>query len=44
MFLNNKYTKVYYQIIDRALARPYKKEKNDGYQKHHLIPKRYYCA
>ena len=39
MFLDNKYTKVYYQIIDRALTRPYKKVKNDGYQKHHIIPK-----
>jgi hypothetical protein len=39
MFLDNKYTKVYYQIINRALSRPYKKVKNDGYQKHHIIPK-----
>ena len=39
MFLDNKYAKVYYQIINRALARPYKKVKNDGYQKHHIIPK-----
>lgn len=39
MFLDNKYTKVYYQIINRALTKPYKKVKNDGYQKHHIIPK-----
>ncbi len=39
MFLDNKYTKVYYQIINRALTRTYKKVKNDGYQKHHIIPK-----
>lgn len=39
MFLDNKYTKVYYQIINRASIRLYKKVKNDGYQKHHIIPK-----
>ena len=39
MFLDNKYTKVYYQIINRALSRTYKKVKNDGYQTHHIIPK-----
>jgi len=39
MFLDNRYTKVYYQIINRALTRPYKKVKNDGYQKHHIVPK-----
>lgn len=39
MFLDNKYTTVYYQIINRALARPYKKVKNDGYQKHHIVPR-----
>jgi len=39
MFLDNKYTKVYYQIIYRALTRLYKKMQNDGYQKHHIVPK-----
>jgi len=39
MFLENKYTKIYYQIINRALLRAYKKIKNDGYQTHHIIPK-----
>lgn len=39
MFLDNRYTKVYYQIINRALARQYIKVKNDGYQTHHIIPK-----
>jgi hypothetical protein len=39
MFLDNRYTKVYYQIINRALARPHIKVKNDGYQTHHIIPK-----
>lgn len=39
MFLDNKYTKIYYLIINRALDRSYKKVKNDGFQKHHIIPK-----
>jgi len=39
MFLDNNYTKIYYRIIHRATERIYKKEKNDGYQKHHIIPK-----
>ncbi len=35
MFLDNKYTKIYYQIIDRAKTRTL-----DGYkEKHHIIPK-----
>lgn len=39
MFLDNKYTNIYYQIISRAQARLYKKSKSDGYQRHHIIPK-----
>lgn len=39
MFLDNRYTKVYYRIINQALSRTYKKVKDDGYQKHHIIPK-----
>ena len=35
-FLNNKYTKIYYKIIERALNR----ENISGYfEKHHIIPK-----
>lgn len=35
MFLDNKYTKLYYIIINHALQHPY-----DGYvEKHHIIPK-----
>lgn len=35
MFLDNKYTKIYYQIVDRAKSRTL-----DGYkEKHHIIPK-----
>lgn len=39
MFLDNKYTRIYYQIINRAVSRPYKKVKKDGFQKHHIVPK-----
>jgi hypothetical protein len=39
IFLNNKYTLVYYQIIDRAKTRNTKKMRNDGHQTHHIIPK-----
>lgn len=39
MFLNNKYTKIYFRIINRALERNYIKKRNDGYQKHHIIPR-----
>lgn len=38
MFLDNKYTKLYYQIINRSIKRNYIKERNDGYQTHHIIP------
>jgi hypothetical protein len=37
-FLNNKYTKIYYQIIDRAKSRP---KPSEYTEKHHIIPK---CA
>lgn len=34
MFLDNKYTKLYYKIVDRA-----KQRKNEGYiESHHIIP------
>ena len=35
MYLNNKYTRIYYQIIDRAKTRPKPKIN----EKHHIIPK-----
>ena len=36
MFLDNKYTKIYYQIVDRAKSRTLE----EGYkEKHHIIPK-----
>lgn len=39
MFLDNKYTKIYYKIINRSLERNYLKERNDGCQTHHIIPR-----
>jgi hypothetical protein len=43
MFLDNKYTKVYYRIIDRSFERNHIKERNDGYQTHHIVP-RCFCG
>jgi len=39
MFLDNKYTKVYYRIINRSIQRNHLKERNDGFQTHHIIPR-----
>jgi hypothetical protein len=39
IFINNKYTILYYQIIDRAKARNHIKQRYDGYQTHHIIPR-----
>ena len=39
MFLDNKYTKIYYRIISRSLERNHIKERNDGFQTHHIIPR-----
>ena len=39
MFLNNKYTTLYYKIIASAQERNYTKTLNDGYQTHHIIPR-----
>jgi len=39
MFLDNKYTKVYYRIINRSLERNHLKERHDGFQTHHIIPR-----
>lgn len=39
MFLNNKYTALYYKIIASAQRRNYIKVLHDGYQTHHIIPR-----
>lgn len=39
MFLNNKYTKIYYNIINRAIEQNRIKERHDGFQTHHIIPR-----
>jgi hypothetical protein len=39
MFLDNKYTKVYYKIIARSNERNHSKERHDGFQTHHIIPR-----
>lgn len=39
MFLNNKYTALYYKIIASAQERNYTKVLHDGYQTHHIIPR-----
>jgi hypothetical protein len=39
MFLDNRYSTIYYQIIIRGLERNHIKERNDGYQTHHIIPR-----
>jgi AraC-like DNA-binding protein len=39
MFLDNKYTKTYYKIINHAVERSQLKQRNDGCQTHHIIPR-----
>ena len=39
MYLPNKYTRIYYSIINRAIARNYIKQRYDGFQVHHIIPR-----
>jgi len=39
MFIDNKYTKVYYKIINSAIARNHLKERYDGFQTHHIVPR-----
>jgi len=39
IFIQNKYTALYYKIIERAKARNYTKQKYDGCQTHHIIPR-----
>ena len=38
IFIDNKYTAIYYQIVERATLRNHIKQKYDGYQTHHIIP------
>ena len=39
MYLANKYSAIYYKIIARAKQRNHQKQKYDGYQTHHIIPR-----
>jgi AraC-like DNA-binding protein len=39
LFIDNKYTIIYYKIIERAKQRNHIKQKYDGYQTHHIIPR-----
>jgi hypothetical protein len=39
MFLDNKYTKIYYNIINRAIEQNRIKERHDGFQTHHILPR-----
>lgn len=39
MFLENKYTKIYYNIINRAIEQNRIKERHDGFQTHHILPR-----
>ena len=39
MFLDNKYTKIYYNIINLAIKQNRIKERHDGFQTHHIIPR-----
>jgi hypothetical protein len=39
MFLDNKYTKIYYNIINRAIEQNRIKERYDGFQTHHIVPR-----
>ncbi len=39
MFLDNKYTKIYYRIIDSSRKRNHIKTRKDGFQTHHIIPR-----
>lgn len=39
MFLDNRYTNIYYQIIIRGLERNHKRERYDNHQTHHIIPR-----
>ena len=39
MYLTNKYTAIYYKIVEQAKQRNHTKQKYDGYQTHHIIPR-----
>lgn len=39
IFIDNKYTAIYYQIIERAKQRNHNRTPNDGYQTHHIVPR-----
>ncbi len=39
MFLDNKYTKTYYRIVDKSRLQSRKKYQGIYYEKHHIIPK-----
>jgi hypothetical protein len=39
MFIDNKYTKVYFTIIDRARSEFRKKSKHSYFESHHVIPR-----
>ena len=39
MYLSNKYTTIYYKIVEQAKQRNHIKQSNDGYQTHHIIPR-----
>jgi hypothetical protein len=39
MFLNNKYTKIYFQIITKAQSETRFKSKENYFERHHIIPK-----
>lgn len=39
IFIQNKYTSLYFKIIERAKQRNHIKKPRDGYQKHHIIPR-----
>ena len=39
MFLDNKYSKTYYKIVNRARERNYTRSRYDGWQTHHVIPR-----
>lgn len=39
IFIDNKYTKIYYRIVNRAIERNHIKKPHDGYQQHHIVPR-----
>jgi hypothetical protein len=39
IFIDNKYTAIYYKIVEQAKQRNHIKQSNDGYQTHHIVPR-----